>query len=57
MKLKNILKGIKIGAAVAKTIATGTVAKTLKDAGVYIDLTENVIEAIRKARGDVKKKD
>lgn len=57
MKLKKLFKAVKIGAAVAKTLATGTVAKTLRDVGVYIDLTENVVEQIKKAKDDVKKKD
>lgn len=56
MKLKNLWKGIKIGVAVGKTVATGTVAKSLKDVGIYIDLTEKVVAEIKQAAEDVKKK-
>lgn len=57
MKLKKIFKAVKIGAAVAKTLATGTLAKSLRDVGVYIDLTENVVDQIKKAKKDSERKE
>lgn len=57
MKLKKLFKAVRIGAAVARTLATGTLSKTLKDVGVYVDLTENVVDQIKKAKADTKKKE
>lgn len=57
MKLKKLWKAAKIGMAVAKTIATGTVAQTLKTAGVYVELGEKFAEELRKAKEDNKKQD
>lgn len=60
MKLKNILTGILTGARagveIATTIATGKAEVTLKEAGVYIDLTKKIVDLRKKAAEDVKKK-
>lgn len=55
MKLRKLWKAARIGFAVAKTVATGKMAETLKRAGVYVELGERFAETLRDADRERKK--
>ena len=56
MKLKGILKAIKIGLGVSKSLVTGKVAKVLDTASDAVEIAVAVKATIDKAKTDHKKK-